>query len=167
MASCTCRSSTRTTSRRPGSPSTSVRSPPPKRSTGSYCLVSNNRSLSVHELFCAYTRQHLIESRSTDFKGPLQVRPVFLHSNRRIAALVAIDTLALLLYGLIEREVRRGLPTLAATEQRPLARRIGRATGRKILDQLSHPATVRIRDGPTRLTNPRPAQQPLLKLLAP
>src|SRR5439155_24152556 len=66
---------------------------------GRYCLVSNDHNLSADELFSAYKRQHLIESRFTDFKGPLQVRPVFLPSNRRIAALVAIVSLALLLYG--------------------------------------------------------------------
>ncbi len=134
---------------------------------GRYCLVSNDHALTADELFRAYKRQHLIESRFTDFKGPLAVRPVFLHSNRRIAALVAIVSLALLLYGLIEREVRRGLATLAADERRLLAQRIGRATGRKILDQLSDLAAVRIRDGPTRLAKPRPVQQLLLQLLTP
>jgi hypothetical protein len=41
----------------------------------------------------------------------------------------------------------------------------GRATGRKILDQLSDLITVRSRDGPTKLAQPRPAQQLLLRLL--
>jgi transposase len=68
-----------------------------------FCLVSNDRSLSRDELFAAYKRQHLVEGRFSDFKGPLSVRPVFLHSNRRIAALVGVISLALLLYGLIER----------------------------------------------------------------
>lgn len=134
---------------------------------GRYCLVTNDRALSSDELFAAYKRQHLIESRFADFKGPLQVRPVFLHSNRRIAALLAVISLALLLYGLIEREVRRALPALGAAEQRLLRQRIGRATARKILDQLSDLAAVRARDGPTRLAQPRPVQQLLLQILAP
>jgi transposase len=138
-----------------------------ERLDGRYCLVSNDRALSRDELFLAYKRQHLIESRFADFKGPLAVRPIFLHSNRRIAALVAIVSLALLLYGLIEREVRRGLASLNAAQQHLLAERIGRATGRKILDQLSDLAAVRARDGPTRLARPRPVQQLLLQLLAP
>jgi len=135
------------------------------RLDGRYCLVTNDRSLSADDLFRAYKRQHLIESRFTDLKGPIRVRPVFLHSNRRIAALLAVISLALLLYGLIERQVRRALAGLALHERRLLERRVGRATGRKILDQLSDLAAVRIRDGPTRLAQPRPVQQLLLRLL--
>jgi transposase len=138
-----------------------------ERLDGRYCLVTNERDQSADQLFAAYKRQHLIENRFTDFKGPLQVRPVFLHSNKRIAALLAVISLALLLYGLIEREVRRALPTLAPAEQRLLRQRIGRATARKILDQLSDLAAIRARDGPTRLAQPRPAQQLLLHILAP
>ncbi len=135
------------------------------RLDGRYCLVTNDLETSADELFYAYKRQHLIEGRFSDWKGPLRVRPVFLHSNRRIAALVAIISLALLLYSLIEREVRRALAGLSAPERRLLARRIGRATGRKILDQLSDLAAVRIRDGPARLAQPRPVQQLLLRIL--
>ncbi len=132
---------------------------------GRYCLVSNDHTLPAGELFAAYKRQHLVEGRFADFKGPLAVRPVFLHANRRIAALVAVISLALLLYGLVERTVRRGLATLPAIEQRLLQERIGRATGRKIFDQLRSLTTVRVRDGPARLAQPRPAQQLLLQLL--
>jgi len=132
---------------------------------GRYCLVTNDQTLTDDQLFCAYKRQHLIESRFTDLKGPIQVRPVFLHTNRRIAALLAVISTALLLYGLIERQVRQGLTHLTPQQQRLLTSRIGRATGRKILDQLSDLATVRVRDGPPRLAQPRPAQQLLLQLL--
>jgi hypothetical protein len=48
---------------------------------GRYCLVSNDRDLTADELFAAYKRQHLIENRFRDWKGPLAVRPVFLHTN--------------------------------------------------------------------------------------
>jgi transposase len=132
---------------------------------GRYCLVSNDHSLSADELFAAYKRQHLIEGRFADFKGPLAVRPVFLHTNRRIAALVGVISLALLIYGLVERTVRRGLQTLRADQRRLLQKRIGRATGRKIFDQLRSLTAIRARDGPTRLAQPRPAQQLLLQLL--
>ena len=135
------------------------------RLDGRYCLVSNEHDLTADELFAAYKRQHLIENRFRDWKGPLAVRPVFLHSNRRIAALVAIIGIALLLYGLIERQVRRGLTALDQRERRLLTQRIGRATGKKILDQLSDLVTVRSRDGPTKIAQPRPIQQLLLRLL--
>lgn len=136
-----------------------------ERLDGRYCLVSNDHLLATDELFAAYKRQHLVEGRFADFKGPLAVRPVFLHNNRRVAALVAVISLALLLYGLIERTVRRGLQTLRADERRLIQQRVGRATGRKILDQLRTLTAVRPRDGPTRIANPRPAQQLLLRLL--
>jgi transposase len=135
------------------------------RLDGRYCLVTNDQTLTTDELFRAYKRQHLIENRFTDLKGPIRVRPVFLHSNRRIAALLAVISLALLIYSLIERHVRNGLTALASQERRLLEKRIGRATGRKIFDQLSDLAGVRVRDGPTRLAQPRPAQQLLLQLL--
>ena len=136
-----------------------------RRLDGRYCLVTNDHELTADELFAAYKRQHLIENRFRDWKGPLAVRPVFLHNNRRIAALVAIISIALLLYGLIERQVRSGLATLSERERRLLTQRIGRATGRKILDQLSDLATVRSRDGPSKIAQPRPVQQLLLRLL--
>ena len=132
---------------------------------GRYCLVSNDHALSADELFAAYKRQHLVEGRFADFKGPLAVRPVFLHNNRRVAALVGVISLALLLYGLVERTVRRGLQTLRTDERRLLQKRVGRATGRKIFDQLRTLTAVRVRDGPLRLAQPRPAQQLLLQLL--
>ncbi len=74
-------------------------------------------------------------------------------------------SVALLLYGLVERTVRRGLETLTAEQQRLLRKRIGRATGRKIFDQLRTLTAVRVRDGPLRIAQPRPAQQLLLQLL--
>ena len=138
-----------------------------ERLDGRYMLVSNDRDLTADELFAAYKRQHAIESRFSDYKGPIEVRPVFLKSNRRIAALTAIISLALLIYSLIERQVRQNLDSLSATEQRLLRDRIGRATGRKILDQLTDLLAAKTRAGPEpyRLTQPRPVQDLLLRLL--
>jgi transposase len=50
-----------------------------------------------------------IERRFADWKGPLKVRPVFVTSNKRMAALVLLLHLALMLYCLLEREARRAL----------------------------------------------------------
>lgn len=138
-----------------------------ERLDGRYMLVSNDHDLTADDLFAAYKRQHAIESRFSDYKGPIEVRPVFLKSNRRIAALTAIISLALLIYSLIERKVRHGLATLADSERRLLRDRIGRATGRKILDQLTDLTAARTRDGPEpyRLTQPRQVQELLLRLL--
>jgi len=48
-----------------------------------------------------------IERRYSDWKGPLILRPVFVATPRRIAALLLILHLALMIYCLLEREVRR------------------------------------------------------------
>ncbi|MEV6332366.1 hypothetical protein [Streptomyces sp. NPDC051909] len=50
----------------------------------------------VAEVLVCYKGQPAIERRYSDFKGPLAVAPVFLHHNRRIAALITVICLALL-----------------------------------------------------------------------
>jgi hypothetical protein len=56
-----------------------------------------------------WKQESQIERRFSDWKGPLRVRPVFVTSNARMAALVLLLHLALLLYCLLEREARRQL----------------------------------------------------------
>ena len=53
--------------------------------------------------------QWQIEHRHRDAKGPLRIRPLFVTSNRRIVGLVTILGLALMVFSLIERDVRRAL----------------------------------------------------------
>lgn len=56
-----------------------------------------------------YKGQGDAERRYGDFKGPLAVTPVFVQHNRRVAALVQVICLALLVFCLIERQVRQAL----------------------------------------------------------
>lgn len=56
-----------------------------------------------------WKQESQIERRFSDWKGPLKVRPVFVTSNARMAALVLLLHLALMLYCLLEREARRQL----------------------------------------------------------
>src|SRR5919109_956988 len=49
------------------------------------------------------------DRRHRDLKGPLRVRPIFLQNDERIEALLSIVGLALLVFGLIEAELRRAL----------------------------------------------------------
>jgi len=56
-----------------------------------------------------WKQEEQIERRFSDWKGPLQVRPVFVTSNARMAALILLLHLALMLYCLLEREARRRL----------------------------------------------------------
>jgi Transposase len=61
------------------------------------------------QVLIRYKGQPDVERRYGDFKGPLAVAPMFLHNNRRIAALITVICLALLVFCLVERQVRRAL----------------------------------------------------------
>jgi transposase len=56
-----------------------------------------------------YKGQEVVQRRYGAFKGPLAVAPLFVQSNRRIQALVTVICLALLIFCLVEREVRRAI----------------------------------------------------------
>jgi transposase len=79
-----------------------------ERRDGLYALVTNMgpRQCSADRLLALYKDQALSERAHHFLKGPLAVRPVFLKSNRRAAALVQACSIALLVYGLVETEVR-------------------------------------------------------------
>lgn len=82
-----------------------------ERRDGLYALVTNlaPSQCSADRLLALYKDQTLSERAHHFLKGPLAVRPVFLHSNRRAAALVAVCSIALLIYGLVETETRRAI----------------------------------------------------------
>jgi transposase len=82
-----------------------------ERRDGLYALVTNMapHQCSADRLLALYKDQALSERAHHFLKGPLAVRPVFLHSNRRAAALVAVCSIALLVYGLVETETRRAI----------------------------------------------------------
>ena len=56
-----------------------------------------------------YKDQWVVEQRHRDLKQTLKVRPVFLHNDDRIHALIAVIGIALLIFGLIEAELRTAL----------------------------------------------------------
>src|SRR6266568_5338379 len=58
--------------------------------------------------------QWITEQRHRDLKQTLRVRPVFLHNDDRIQALIAIIGIALLIFGLIEPELRAAPRTARA-----------------------------------------------------
>src|SRR6266508_2361980 len=105
---------------------------------GWYALLTNlPADLDATEVFLRYKDQPMVERRYGEFKGPLAVAPIFLRGNRRITALITVICLALLIFCLIEREVRRNLAP--DTEIRGFYindRRPRRPTGRLILQAL-------------------------------
>jgi hypothetical protein len=53
--------------------------------------------------------QWAVEQRHRDLKQTLKIRPIFLHNDDRITALIAVIGIALLIFGLIEAELRTAL----------------------------------------------------------
>jgi transposase len=79
---------------------------------GWYALLTNldPDSVPASQVLARYKNQPAAsERRYHDVKGPLAIAPMFLHANRRIAALIGVIGLALLIYCLIERQARRNL----------------------------------------------------------
>ncbi|MGH3206518.1 MAG: IS1634 family transposase [Trebonia sp.] len=104
------------------------------------------------------------ERRYHDLKGPLGLAPMFLHRNKRIAAIIAVICLALLVYCLAEREARRNLAPAQAIDGL-YAGRPARPTASLIFNAL---ATLRLRapaGGPPEIPQPDPLQLKLLDLL--
>jgi hypothetical protein len=88
--------------------------------------------LSAERVLRTYKQQWMVERRHRDLKQTLRVRPIFLHNDDRIEALVSVVGLALLVFGLIETELRKRL----GDEQLPGLLPEGRSgppTGRNIL----------------------------------
>jgi len=63
----------------------------------------------AEQVLLDYKGQSGVERRYSDFKGPLAVTPIFVHKNNRVAALIQVICLALLVFCLIERQVRAAL----------------------------------------------------------
>lgn len=135
---------------------------------GWYCLLTNldPTDADAGEILTRYKGQEVVERRYGNFKGPLAVAPIFLKNNRRIEALLSVICLALLIFSLIERDVRRALEPdqkMTGFPGRPTAR----PTGRLILDALADlrliPATA---NAPPIVPAPTGIQARLLQLLA-
>jgi transposase len=109
--------------------------------------------------------QEVSERRYGNYKGPLAVAPLFLRHNRRIEALITVICLALLVFCLIERQIRT---QIAPQTKIPglYAGRPARPTGWLIFLALAGirliPATG---DRPAVIPRPTPLQQRLLELL--
>jgi transposase len=70
------------------------------------------------ELFTRFKQQSYSEQVNSEFKGPLAVRPVFLHSPQRVEALVFLLMIALTLYYLLQRQYRQAVPAKASPKER-------------------------------------------------
>jgi transposase len=77
------------------------------RLKGRYLLVTNHPQLSSVEMLETYKDKDKVEKHFRVAKGVLRVRPIYLHKDERIAALLLVNMIALLVYSLVERRCRR------------------------------------------------------------
>jgi len=75
---------------------------------GRYVLGTNDPTLTAAEQLAASKQRDVPEKRYATVKGPLAIRPVYLHKEERIVSLVFCTLIALLLFALLEWVARRG-----------------------------------------------------------
>ena len=134
------------------------------RTDGIYALATNLPGrLSANRVLELYKAQQIVERRHRDYKQTLKVRPIFLHNDDRIHALLSLVGIALLIFGLIETELRKRLNG----DQLPGLLPEGRAakpTGRNILSAFQGLGVTYTPDG-IRLDRLTTTQRRILELL--
>jgi hypothetical protein len=106
---------------------------------GLYALATNlpnpkpSKPITALDILKTYKNQWVVEQRHRDLKQTLRVRPVFLHNDDRITALVAVVGIALLIFGLIEADLRRALGPNTPLPGLLGEGRAAKPTGRNIL----------------------------------
>jgi transposase len=134
---------------------------------GWYALLTNldPAHADAAEVLARYKGQEVVERRYGAFKGPLAVAPLFVQSNRRIQALVTVICLALLIFCLVERQVRRAIAPAVRLDGLYVGQP-AKPTGRLIFEALAHLRLIPARGhDPPIIPQPPPLQARLLQLL--
>ena len=102
---------------------------------GLYALATNlpGARLTAGQLLRDYKGQQIVERRHRDYKQTLKVRPIFLHNDDRIYALTSIIGIALLIFGLIETELRKAIADDELIPGLLPENRAAKPTGRNVL----------------------------------
>lgn len=90
------------------------------RADGRYLLATNDPRLTARRMLALYRDKDAVEKRFGVFKQDLRVRPLFVHSDERIRAMLLINLIALLVYSLLERQAHQA--GLGLTARRILER---------------------------------------------
>jgi transposase len=134
---------------------------------GWYALLTNldPAQADAAAVLARYKGQEVVKRRYGTFKGPLAVAPMFLQSNRRIQALVTVICLALLVFCLVERQLRRAIAPAVRLDGLYVGQP-AKPTGRLIFEALARlrliPASGH---DPPIIPQPPPLQARLLQLL--
>lgn len=78
-----------------------------QRGDGRFLLVTNDFSLSYGNMLALYRKKDVAEKRFEVCKQDLKVRPLHVHSDERIQAMLLINLIALLAYSLLERQAQQ------------------------------------------------------------
>ncbi len=78
-----------------------------ERGDGRYLLVTNDFSLSYSQMLALYRKKDAVEKRFEVSKQDLKIRPLYIHSDDRIQAMLLINLVALLVYSLLERQAEQ------------------------------------------------------------
>ncbi|GAB3831552.1 hypothetical protein ACFPIJ_29730 [Dactylosporangium cerinum] len=138
---------------------------------GWYTLLSNLPPADADpaEILRRHKNQPAVEQGYATIKGTLAVAPMFLQHNRRITALITVICLALLIFSLIEREVRTNLAAQGHTDMVGFYgydNRPARPTGRLILQALHDLRLIPAHNQqPPKIPHPGWLQAQLLTLL--
>jgi transposase len=92
---------------------------------GRYLLGTNDHRLSALQMLTLFKRQEIVERRIKVVKGPVQIRPIFLHKQERIEGLVFVAMLALLVYTILEMLCRRAGQWITARQVLEKFERLG------------------------------------------
>jgi transposase len=74
---------------------------------GKYALATNARGLNATEALAYFKAEDGVEKAVAGVKGPLQVRPVFLHTDQRLEVLVFLNLVALLVRAILALRLQR------------------------------------------------------------
>lgn len=78
-----------------------------QRADGRYFLVTNDPKLSYRQMLTLYRQKDAVEKRFRVCKQEIKMRPLHVHSDERIQAMLLINLIALLIYSLIERQAQQ------------------------------------------------------------
>jgi hypothetical protein len=74
---------------------------------GRYLIATNDKKLTITEMFDTYRAKDGVEKDNRISKSDLHVTPIRLHKDDRIEAYLFINMVALLLYTILERQVKQ------------------------------------------------------------
>lgn len=135
------------------------------RTDGIYALATNLPGrLNSSRVLRIYKQQNLVEQKHHDAKHTLRVRPVFLHNDDRIEALIGVVGLALTVFGLIEATARKALGPGNHLEALLPEGRSALPTGRSILAAFQGFGLTYTARGP-QIDPPTSTQRRILELL--